>query len=410
MTTWQSLRFFIYSVIVLYVFHCITTPEEFDFKAVGSIFFPVLCCFTVFFILKWLKNSAFSYLLFFSVSITGLLHITATQNGMFNERPNLWLYGLSFFSLSWALSNFQQKRILFSNVWVFGNPLLLITGPIITKYNSISHIQFKRRWNHYSPFVLIGIFFYQVISLPLVPYFELKHFPGWINLLVLGVIFEVFVYFNFAGLSLLVYGLMGLMGLDVPLNFRQPFSSRNLLDFWKGWHISISTVLKTLFYEPTKKRFSSTVAIFVVFICSALWHGVTINFLVWGLVHGLAYFVTKIILQRRTSKIVTVFVMILTLILARILTIQTEFSNLCGNLTTDDFKAPFILSNGKLALLSLILGMMIMASEFIFYKQSVFKNRRYKFLRIPGTLFIVFVITLMLLHKSGVAYAAYNQR
>lgn len=410
MTTWQSLRIFIYSVIVLYVYHYLTTPEEFDFEAVGSIFFPVLWCFIIFFILKWIKNSAFSYVLFFSISIAGLLHITATQNGMFNEQPNLWLYGLSFFSLSWALSNFQQKRILFSEVWVFGNPLLLITGPIITNYNSISHIQFKRRWNHYSPFVLIGIFFYRVISLPMVPYFELKHFTGWMNLLALGIIFEVFVYFNFAGLSLLVYGLMGLMGLDVPLNFRQPFSSRNLLDFWKGWHISISTVLKTLFYEPTKKRFNSTFAIFVVFISSALWHGVTINFLVWGLVHGLAYWVTKIMLKGETSKIATVFVMILTLILARIVFVQTEFSNLYGSLTTDDFYVQIIVNNGKLPLLSLILGLMIMASEFIFYNRSVFKNREYKFLRIPATLFIVFVITITLLHNTGVAYAAYNQR
>ena len=410
MKNWQTVRIFVCSLLLLLILHWLTTPNEINQDDIRRFFFPIVWISLTLLLLKIVQRRYISYLLFFSVSITSFLHITKTQNGMFNENPNIWLYGMSFFSLSLAFLNFQKRGYRVQDIWVFGNPLLVITGPIITTYRKIGRINNLRRWHYFGPYVIIGIFFYKVIAMPLVPYLELKNFPGYLNLLALGIIFEVFVYFNFAGMSLMIYGLLGILGLEVPLNFRQPFSSRNLLDFWKGWHTSISTVLKTMFYQPLKSRFNSTVALFVVFVSSAMWHGVTWNFLIWGLLHALSYWMSKILLNSGFNRIVLLILMVFTLILARIITIQTDLSRFLLNLNNFEFKEIVIFKNGNLALVSLVLGFVIIAAEFIFYKHPVFVSRNYKFLRTSKVLFFVVVLTVLFIHNTSVDYAVYNQR
>jgi alginate O-acetyltransferase complex protein AlgI len=405
-----SFRIFVCSLLLLLILHWLTTPNEINQNDIRRLFFPIVWISMTLLLLKMVNNRYVSYLLFFAVSITSFLNITKTQNGMFIENPNLWLYGMSFFSLSLAFLNFQKRGYRVQDIWVFGNPLLVITGPIITTYRKISGINIKRRWHYFGPYVFIGIFFFKVIAMPLVPFFELKNFPGYMNLLALGIIFEVFVYFNFAGLSLMIYGLFGIFGLEVPLNFRQPFSSRNLLDFWKGWHTSISTVLKTMFYQPLKSRFNSTVALFVVFISSAIWHGVTWNFFVWGLLHFIAYWLSKIMLNRGFNRVLLLILMIFTLIIARIITIQTELSRFLLNLKSCEFKGIVIFNNGKLSLVSLVLGLVIIVTEFIFFKHPLFVKRNYKFLRISKVFFIVIILMVLFIHNTNFDYAVYNQR
>ena len=85
-----------------------------------------------------------------------------------------------------------------------------------------------------------------------------------------ALIFELFLYANFCGLSLMLYGLFGIVGFKVPLNFKQPFSSSNIIEFWRGWHLSLTAVLKTLFYEPLRKNFPPSIALLGVFLASAM--------------------------------------------------------------------------------------------------------------------------------------------
>ena len=140
------------------------------------------------------------------------------------------------------------------------NPILLATGPIALFIKNIRYKSFRKRFKYFFPFILVGVFYYQIIAVPLTESFELIEATDLISSLVFATIFELFVYANFCGLSLIIYGLFGLLGFKVPLNFKQPFSSSNIIDFWKGWHTSLSTVLKSLFYAPLRKKFSSSVA------------------------------------------------------------------------------------------------------------------------------------------------------
>ena len=90
-----------------------------------------------------------------------------------------------------------------------------------------------------------------------------------------------------------------MFGLGIPLNFRQPFSSRNLIEFWRGWHVTLSSVLKNLFYNPVRTKSNGSIALFVVFLSSAMWHGVTVNFIFWGTFHATCFIITKLLLNNK---------------------------------------------------------------------------------------------------------------
>jgi alginate O-acetyltransferase complex protein AlgI len=99
------------------------------------------------------------------------------------------------------------------------------------------------------------------------------------------------IYCDFAGYTLMAIGLAQMLGIRLPQNFRQPYFSCSLQDFWRRWHISLSTWLRDYLYIPlggNKKGPSRTlVNLLTVMVFGGLWHGAGWNFLIWGLLHGL---------------------------------------------------------------------------------------------------------------------------
>jgi D-alanyl-lipoteichoic acid acyltransferase DltB (MBOAT superfamily) len=81
------------------------------------------------------------------------------------------------------------------------------------------------------------------------------------------------------------------MGFDIMLNFNMPYMARNLADFWRRWHISLSTWFKEYLYIPLGgsrvDRPRLALNLMVVFVVSGLWHGAATNFIVWGALHGI---------------------------------------------------------------------------------------------------------------------------
>lgn len=113
------------------------------------------------------------------------------------------------------------------------------------------------------------------------------------------------LYNDFAGYTSLVRGLSGLLGIELSLNFRVPYFSRNFSEFWTRWHISLSNWLRDYIFFPTSrlllKRFprrSHPVHILVppllTMLVSGLWHGLSWNMLFWGGLHGLYLILERI--------------------------------------------------------------------------------------------------------------------
>jgi alginate O-acetyltransferase complex protein AlgI len=99
------------------------------------------------------------------------------------------------------------------------------------------------------------------------------------------------LYFDFSGYSDIALGSALLLGLKVPQNFNMPYAAQNIADFWRRWHISLSTWLRDYVYfsfPGLRGRLMPYVALTLTMVIGGYWHGPTANFLIWGTLHGLA--------------------------------------------------------------------------------------------------------------------------
>lgn len=112
--------------------------------------------------------------------------------------------------------------------------------------------------------------------------------------LILGVVLFAFqIYGDFSGYSDIAIGLSRIFGFDLMLNFRFPYLAQNINDFWKRWHISLSSWFRDYVYIPLGgSRVSTWVSfrnVLIVFLVSGFWHGANWTFIIWGLIHGILY-------------------------------------------------------------------------------------------------------------------------
>lgn len=107
----------------------------------------------------------------------------------------------------------------------------------------------------------------------------------------LGAVSYLFqIYFDFSGYSDMAIGLGAMFGFTFRENFNYPYISQSMQDFWRRWHISVSTWFKEYLYIPLggnrKGKVRTAVNKLIVFFCTGLWHGASLNFIVWGLING----------------------------------------------------------------------------------------------------------------------------
>lgn len=117
------------------------------------------------------------------------------------------------------------------------------------------------------------------------------------------------IFADFAGYSLIAIGLAALLGYSLPDNFNFPYVSRSIAEFWKRWHISLSTWLRDYLYIPLggnrRGPVRTYVNLMVVMLLGGLWHGAALSFVVWGAYHGAGLAVERWIadLRGRRGKI-----------------------------------------------------------------------------------------------------------
>jgi len=117
---------------------------------------------------------------------------------------------------------------------------------------------------------------------------SISFFGGWMGLLIFG----LQVYYDFSGYSDMAIGLGKIFGFDFNENFNHPYTAKSITDFWRKWHMSLSTWLSDYIFTPIMIRFrdhrvaSLIIATTTTFFVSGLWHGASWNFVLWGLYFG----------------------------------------------------------------------------------------------------------------------------
>ena len=134
--------------------------------------------------------------------------------------------------------------------------------------------------------------------------------------------YGVQIYADFSGYSDIAIGALIILGFKIPMNFNKPYFAVSPVDFWRRWHISLSTWLKDYLYIPLGGNKKGNRILYqnllVVMILGGLWHGASWNFVIWGLLHGTYLVIYRIISSKipiknkNKSKLVTIIGILIT--------------------------------------------------------------------------------------------------
>lgn len=127
---------------------------------------------------------------------------------------------------------------------------------------------------------------------------DLDMATAWIGL----VCYSLQIYFDFSGYSDMAIGLARMFGFRFPENFNLPYTATSVQDFWRRWHISLSTWFRDYVYIPLGgnrgSAFRTYLNLWCVFLLTGIWHGASWNFVIWGALHGAALTLERLIHSR----------------------------------------------------------------------------------------------------------------
>lgn len=251
----------------------------------------------------------FKYHQFFLPSVQALLGRFGLGGDALMILMPLGVSYYSFKAISYVVDVYKGKYEAEKNVLWYASYLLyfpeIVSGPI-SRYNDFKgaisrKITFSGQ-NVEEGFYLIikGLFMKLVIANRLVDYID-RVFENYVRhtgmaLWVAVIFYTIRLYCDFAGYSSIAIGISRLLGLHRVDNFVRPYFAVDIRDFWDRWHISLSSWLKDYIYIPLGgsrcAKWRSKLNVLIVFAVSGLWHGSGLNFLVWGLYHGVLNILT----------------------------------------------------------------------------------------------------------------------
>lgn len=266
----------------------------------------------------------FKYFNFFAASFVAL----GESVGMQLHAPALHILlpvGISFYTfhgLSYIIDVYKDKVPVERNfidyaVFVCFFPLL-VAGPIerathllpqIKRPRTISYVQLADGARQ----ILWGLFKKIVIADNCALYTDMifmdaTHQGG--STLALGaLLFSIQIYADFSGYADIALGTARLFGIELLRNFAFPYFSRSIPEFWRRWHISLTSWFRDYLYIPLGgsrgTRWQTIRNVFIVFIVSGFWHGANFTFLVWGALHA-CFFLPSLLLKRNRAHLDTV--------------------------------------------------------------------------------------------------------
>ncbi|MCA6365232.1 MAG: MBOAT family protein [Bacteroidetes bacterium] len=228
--------------------------------------------------------------------------------------------GISFYTfhgMSYVFDIYRGKQQPVRNfvdyaVFVSFFPLL-VAGPIERANHLLPQVQKARKFSYLQTvegcrLILWGMFKKVVIAdnLSQVADYAFGHYSQLhsISLITGALAFSFQIYCDFSGYSDIALGTAKLFGFELLSNFRFPYFSRDIAEFWRRWHISLSSWFRDYLYIPLggskSGKLKAVRNTFVIFLVSGFWHGASWNFIAWGFIHALAFL--PLLLANRNRK------------------------------------------------------------------------------------------------------------
>ncbi len=256
----------------------------------------------------------FKYFNFFIESLEVFLSLAGMDFGLRNLNIILPM-GISFFtfqSMSYTIDVYRrviraEPDPLDFYLYVSFFPQL-VAGPIVRAKDFLPQLRSRRRFPYekYALYCLIfavGFFKKAVVSdtfaLFIDPVFADPAAYGQGSQALAVVLYAIQIYCDFSGYTDMAIAVAGLLGYEFIRNFNAPYLAASMTDFWRRWHISLSSWLKDYLYIPLggnrKGRLKTYRNLIITMGLGGLWHGASWNFVIWGLLHGAALSVEKLL-------------------------------------------------------------------------------------------------------------------
>ena len=274
-------------------------------------------------------------------------------NNLFNSNLNLLNVvlpiGISFYTfqiISYEIDVYNKKVNVQSNIlkyflYVFLFPQL-IAGPIV-RYQDVNNeidnrnVTFEMFANGLRRFI-IGLSKKVIIANNLGELCNIYLNLGDKSVLftwIFAISYMLQIYFDFSGYSDIAIGLGKMLGFNFPENFNYPYMAKSITDFWRRWHMTLSSWFRDYVYIPlggNKKGVLKQIRnILIVWSLTGLWHGASWNFIVWGLYFGILLILEKFILKKYFSNVPKFIKGIYTLFLVMISFVIFQGDNLSND-------------------------------------------------------------------------------
>ena len=248
----------------------------------------------------------FKYFNFFADSFSALL-ASVGVNADFPTLNIILPVGISFYTfqaIGYSIEVFCRRLNPCRDLVCFASFICffpqLVAGPIEPASHLLPQFQQPRRFRYEeavkgSRMILWGLFKKMIVADNCAPTVDMvwndyTHFSP-VMLAVASLLFTIQIYCDFSGYSDIAIGSAKLFGIDLITNFKMPYFSTSIPEFWRRWHISLMNWFRTYIYIPlggSRRGKAITIRnVFVVFLLSGLWHGDNYTFIVWGLYHAL---------------------------------------------------------------------------------------------------------------------------
>lgn len=253
----------------------------------------------------------------------------------------------------------------------------LVAGPIERSKNLLKQLavpkKFQFEFAREGLLLMLWGFFLKIVLADRIAIFvdtvygDYGNFSGWF-LAVATVLFAVQIYCDFAGYSIIAMGAAKFLGIQLMENFDAPYFSTSVSEFWRKWHISLTSWFKDYLYIPLGGSRKGTIRKYVnkmiVFLVSGLWHGASFSFVVWGALNGI-YQVLEELLQPIRDKATT-----------RLHMNRSSFGHkllqMLGTFVLIDFSWIFFRANGLKEAITIIKEMFCVNNPWILFDGSLY--------------------------------------